>query len=256
MRKIWRAVVLIALIALGALGAGCEWAPQNDTEPAEPATTEPATVTPKGDAALAGDCEKTLQDAQGREYATIKVNLPQSVYDGLADENAAASVAAVLQQVEDDFVALSEGDAAINYEITPDGESTFELTFSPFYAGDDYISLIADRYSDFSRAAHPSSGRYGYVFATADGAPLTLAQLLGADYAATVTAIVYQNLSEAGELDNYYENVEELLSLYLQEGQWYADGDTLYLIYEPDQIAPYVMGLQEFAIPLSLLTAD
>ncbi len=49
----------------------------------------------------------------------------------------------------------------------------------------------------------------------------------------------------------YYENYAEVLSANFFTDKWYLTDDTLYLIYQPYEIAPYTAGVITFAVPYS-----
>ncbi len=49
----------------------------------------------------------------------------------------------------------------------------------------------------------------------------------------------------------YYENYAEVLTANFFNDKWYLTDDTLYLIYQPYEIAPYTAGVITFAVPYS-----
>ena len=51
----------------------------------------------------------------------------------------------------------------------------------------------------------------------------------------------------------YYENYSEVLSANFFTDKWYLTDDTLYLIYQPYEIAPYTAGVITFAVPYSAI---
>lgn len=51
----------------------------------------------------------------------------------------------------------------------------------------------------------------------------------------------------------YYENYAEVLTANFFTDKWYLTDDTLYLIYQPYEIAPYTAGVITFAVPYSAI---
>ena len=73
-----------------------------------------------------------------------------------------------------------------------------------------------------------------------------MAELLPEGYQATLRDSVISQIKAAGEEDNYYPGYEDLIEAVIAQENWYLKDDAIYLIFNPDQIAPYALGILEF----------
>lgn len=126
---------------------------------------------------------------------------------------------------------------------------THELIYEPVAIDGQYISIIASGYDYQGGAAHPNTYLEGFVYDAATGERLTLADLLPEGYQEELRNSVINQISAAGEENNYYPGYEDLIDGVIAQENWYLKDNNIYLIFNPDQIAPYALGVLEFPYP-------
>jgi|GEM_PF-2964959 len=245
--------ILLLSLALTALVA-CAWGPERaepEPETRQEQAAEPEETPAAGEGIVVEPVESShaFTDSENRVFGQVTLH-------GLAFSNGAAAEAIqndLLREEEDYLAALADEEGAL---FAADSGMTFthEITYSLAYQDRQLLSVLRDSYGYQDRAAHAQTERRGYTYDVATGRRLSIADLLGADWRETAVSAVYQRLNEAGELENYYPDLEKLLVSQFRDDQWYADGDTVYLIYNPYQIAPYAAGILEFPLTRPLLS--
>lgn len=224
--------MLMLLTACGLLGA-CD-NQQTDTD------------TPVGNAITGTKTDLEVHDlAPELEInSIITLGTLELTYEG--ENKAAAAINADLRAHLDAYLAeTADQDEMLAIE---DNMLTFthELIYEPVSIGEQYISIIARGYDYQDRAAHPNTYLEGFVYDAATGERVTLAELLPEGYQATLRDSVIGQIKAAGEEDNYYPGYEDLIEAVIAQENWYLKDDAIYLIFNPDQIAPYALGILEF----------
>lgn len=212
---------------------------------------EETTSSPEGSAITGAVTDLEVHDlAPEREVnSVITLGTLELAYQG--DNAAAAAINADLRAHLDQYLAETADEDAMLAEADNLLTFTHELIYEPVLLGERYISIIARGYDYQSGAAHPNTYLEGFVYDAASGERLTLAELLGEDYAALLAESVASQIRAAGEENNYYPGYQELLPTLLATAEnWYLRDGEICLIFNPDQIAPYAPGVLEFTYPL------
>lgn len=233
--RAWKMLFLAIVLVLAGMAAlsACAGTPVEETPPAED---------------LFLGAETLLEDETGQTYATIRVTVPQAAYAGLADPQWQEAISRRLEQIGRDFLDSRQQEAEAQKQANPAYQGEYSMQVALFYADSTMASFRAELYDSVLGAAHPLQTARGYTFGP-DGEPLDLADLLGADYLETVPSAILSQIQAAGEEENYYPNLAQLLAEGLAADKWYADDQAVYVMYDPYEIAAYAMGIQEFAVP-------
>lgn len=163
-------------------------------------------------------------------------------------ENAAAdTINAALRARLDDYLAtvtdedtmLSANDSSLSF--------THEMIYEPVSIADDgLISILARGYDSQQGAAHPNIWQQGLVYDASSGEQLTLADLLPEGYMEELCQSIISQIKADGEEANFYPGYEELLPQIIEQENWYVKDGQIHLLFNPDQIAPYALGILEF----------
>ncbi|MDO4732889.1 MAG: RsiV family protein [Bacillota bacterium] len=202
-----------------------------------------------------------LQDASGREYSEIRVQLSQSFYEQLAtalfgeqagekpeEQELCRKISLALQEISADFVAQSRSGDEAGSQAEPGYSASHQMELFLYYAGPEMISIRAELYDAVQGAAHPSLRQRAYNFDAA-GNPLPLSALMGGAYPEAAFSAILEDLENRGELGNYYPELEQLLREGFAEDKWCANAEQICLLYDPYEIAAYAMGALEFPLP-------
>ena len=227
--------LLLLALALGLSACGAEPEPDPVPEP-EPAA-EPSLYY-----------SSALQDEQGNHWACFEMSVPREIYDAFSEPAALA--------VSDDLMAFAEKESdswqdeqAAMRQQTPDLDSEFTLDLTLFYHDEEIVAVTGDGYSYVSGAAHPNIHAYGFVFDAGTGERIGIGQLLGDGWQDELFPEIYRRIEADGDLPFYYQDLEPLLAEFFREDGWYADGDSIYVVYDPAQIAAYALGTPCFQLP-------
>lgn len=239
--------LLLALLLAISLLAGCQQRQDGDGLPDGTGNPDfPPADSTLGQFEVQSGEEKyeLLQD--GACYGEVVVGSLQLSQDG---SSAAAAINADLAELVTAYLAQVEDEDGAQFAADDSMYFQHELRFALVHQDAELVSITAEAYSTISGAAHEATNRYGYVYDAKTGQRLTIAEVAGSDYQETLVAAVYRQIQADGEVANFYPNLQQLLVQHLAEGQWYADAEMLYLLYQPYVIAPYTMGVVEFAVP-------
>ena len=232
MRKYLFLLLLALALGLSACGAEPEPDPVPDPEPA----AEPSLYY-----------SSALQDEQGNHWACFEMSVPREIYDAFSEPAALA--------VSDDLMAFAEKESdswqdeqAAMRQQTPDLDSEFTLDLTLFYHDEEIVAVTGDGYSYVSGAAHPNIYAYGFVFDAETGQRIAIGQLLGEDWQEKLFPAIVKQINDGGEQALYFQDLEALLPEAFREEGWYADGDSVYVAYNPAEIAPYALGTPCFQL--------
>ena len=188
------------------------------------------------------------QDEAGQAWASFEMSVPHEVYD-VFHGGAALTVS-------DDLMAFAEGESEAwldEQEMlrleNPTAESEFTLDLTLFYHDEEIVAVTGDGYSYVSGAAHPNIYAYGFVFDAETGQRIAIGQLLGEDWQEKLFPAIVKQINDGGEQALYFQDLETLLPEAFREEGWYADGDSVYVAYNPAEIAPYALGTPCFQLP-------
>lgn len=238
MRKYWLASILLAAFCLLAACSG-----------GEAEDTPAVNAAEAGGIELSEESEQLSLQAAGVVYSQIELNRLILSRAGQAEDAALTAINADLDAVAADYIGRLTQQEAPLFAADPTLRFSHQLAFSLYYADGDLVSVVFDCYQQTAGAAQPSVERYGYVYDALSGARLTLDALLGADYAESAVSGILRLINQAGEKEQYYPDLERLLLARLDPaGGWYADGEQVYIIYQPYTIAPGTLGLLEFPL--------
>lgn len=226
-----KACVIILLAA--ALLAGCAGAdtPEQNLPPGE--------IT-----GAVTDREVHEFGAEGQVNSTIILGTLELAYAG--ENAAAAAVNADLRAMLDAYLNATADEDAMFYTEDPSLFFTHERAYALAYLGDQYISVVAAGYDDSPTAAHANIYRLAYVYDRQTGERVCLADLLDAGYEELIAAAIAGQITAAGEGDNYYPGYADQIKAVLAEENWYIKDGTIYVIFNPYQIAPPSLGILEF----------
>lgn len=252
MKKRMLILILISMLITGLLAA-CEWEPAHSAPPSGPELPPVEAEQPPGEAQPELGGELTWERTHSSHEAAIAGD--DQVYSafemsGLTFSGTAAAEsinADLLAEEESWFAELTDAEGA----LFAAEQTTFEheINYSVAWQDDELLSVVRDEYTRAEGAAHPEFSRHAFCYDAESGQRLKISDVLGNDWQETMVSAIYQQLNEAGELDNYYPGLEKLLVKEFGEGQWYADGDAVHIIYPSCRIAPCSAGAREFAIP-------
>ena len=231
MKKQLLAVLLTVMVA-GGLLAAC--APQQQDPPAS------------NDGAIGAKTDLEVHDLSPERQINSVITLGTLELTSEGENAAVAAINADLRGHLDEYLAATtDQDAMLAAE---DNSLTFthELIYEPVVIDDQFVSVIARGYDYQDRAAHPNTYRQGFVYDITTGARLTLADLLPDGYQEELAAAIITQIKSAGEAENYYPGYEQLIPSILAQENWYLKDGAIYLIFNPDQIAPYALGILEF----------
>lgn len=202
-----------------------------------------------------------LEDAEGEPYSSVSVTVAKELYGQVAASQPGyaagdrpeevplcRNISQALEQIAGDYIAACQAEDDAQRLADPDYKASHQMELFLFYAGADVISIKAELYENVSGAAHSVLRFRGYNF-DQGGNALPLSALLGSDFQEKVFPAILGRLEENKELGNYYPDLEQLLQVGFAEEKWCADGDQVYLFYDPYEIAAHAMGAQEFAVP-------
>ena len=186
------------------------------------------------------------QDADGDQFAEFEMTVPQEIYDAFAPEAALAVSHDLLAFAEAESGRWQEDQAALRQQ-DPDLEAEFTVDLTLFYRDEEIVSLTGSGYSYSSGAAHPQVYAYGFVYDADSGRRITMEQLLGEGWQEELFPAVCEQAAASGA--GYYQDLDTLLPLVFREEGWYADKDSVYLVFNAAEIAPYAAGTPCFRLP-------
>lgn len=169
-------------------------------------------------------------------------------------EEAAEKINAVLQAHTEQFCQSALEQFAVMAEHAPEAavwSMPFAASASIRRADDRVVSISFDD-TVLIGGAHPVYARTCYNFDTATGEQLTL-ECLQADRQALTSALIAcaQTQYDAGELyDDYLDVIGDLVA----DGRWYFSDEGMVFSAQEYEIAPYVFGFVELALPYRELT--
>ena len=233
MRKYLLLLLLIPALVLSACGS----APEPETDPELDDVAGPSLYY-----------SSALQDEAGQAWASFEMSVPHEIYD-VFHGGAALTVS-------DDLMAFAERECGTWLDEQgmlkaedPALESEFTLDLTLFYHDEEIVAVTGDGYSYVSGAAHPNLYAYGFVYDAKTGERISAEQLLGADWRDKLFPAIVKQINDGGEQALYFQDLETLLADAFREEGWYADGDSVYVVYDPAEIAPYAMGAPCFKLP-------
>ena len=172
----------------------------------------------------------------------------------------AAPTEAVMRIINEDIAAETEAyveqkraEEAPLYAANDKLKFEHDVWFVDNGASADIVCVMMECPTYFSGESQPIYNRYGLVYDAKTGERLHLADYIGADYEEYVVAQIYRRISEAGELELYYPDLQRLLLKYLDPVRgWYPGGNTDYvrIVYQPYQIGPVLSAIWEFPIEM------
>ena len=175
------------------------------------------------------------------------MSVPHEIYDVFHGGAALA--------VSDDLMAFAERESGAWLDEqgmlrleNPTTESEFTLDLTLFYHDEEIVAVTGDGYSYVSGAAHPSIYAYGFVYDAETGQRIAIEQLLGEDWQDKLFPAIVKQINDGGEQALYFQDLDTLLPEAFREEGWYADGDSVYVVYDPAVIAPYAMGTPCFQL--------
>lgn len=195
--------------------------------------------------------EEVRQDGQ----VILSITLGQLTLSG---SKAAGQINQQIQELEQARLAAVLAAAQPSLDLLEhDGQQQFATPYYVFdtsmqVVGNDgqIISLLVEAYEHYQGAAHPLTCQYAYTFDAVSGQRLELSNYWGEEATERIAAAIYSQIEAAANLDLYFDGLAENLHSALTEQSWYTDGDTLYIIYNPYDIAAYAAGIQTFTLPL------
>ena len=232
-----RNYLLLFLLALALSLSACGSAPEPGPDPAPDQENEPMQFY--------GSCR---WDEQGQPFANFEMTVPLEIYDVFPGDAALAVSDELTAFAEKESDAWQDEQAAMRQQV-PDLDSEFTLDLTLFYYDEEIVAVTGDGYSYVSGAAHPNIHAYGFVFDAETGERIGIGQLLGDGWQDKLFPEIYRRIEADGDLPFYYQDLEPLLAEFFREDGWYADGDSIYVVYDPAQIAAYALGTPCFQLP-------
>ena len=163
------------------------------------------------------------------------------------ENDAAATINAALRTLLDDYLATATDEDTMLAANDSSLSFTHEMIYEPIAIDDNgMISILARGYDSQQGAAHPNTWQQGLVYDAASGDRLTLADLLPEGYLEELSQSIISQIKADGEEANFYPGYEELLPQIIEQENWYVKDGQIHLIFNPDQIAPYALGILEF----------
>ena len=232
-----RKYLLLLLLALALSLSACGSAPEPGPDPAPDQENEPMQFY--------GSCR---WDEQGQPFANFEMTVPLEIYDVFPGDAALAVSNELTAFAEKESDAWQDEQAAMRQQV-PDLDSEFTLDLTLFYHDEEIVAVTGDGYSYVSGAAHPNIYAYGFVFDAETGQRIAIGQLLGEDWQEKLFPAIVKQINDGGEQELYFQDLEPLLPEAFREEGWYADGDSVYVVYDPAEIAPYALGTPCFKLP-------
>jgi hypothetical protein len=140
------------------------------------------------------------------------------------------------------------------------GTSSLEITSEAWISNESLLSIELTTFNNVSGMAHPLTTLTTLNY-TVDGAgPLSLSDLFlnRSDYLNYISNVCISQLSRNADRDGYQNIRDMILTGASAETknfkEWVVKNDSLKLIFNVYQVAPYVMGIQTVSIQLSEMT--
>jgi len=205
-----------------------------------------------------GDCGEDGQRCTKADAQYVIINMPQMTPAfskiNTTLENTIKGNAPTVNAALDSFIT----EANVFYKEFPDIPTGYGMEVSQNVIFDSLNILTVEEFSySFTGGAHGNYGTGYYNFDAKTGKPLGLGDILIPNYQEQLKAIVepifrntyleegMKNYSEAGF---YFEN-----DVFILTENFAITKNGLKFLYNPYEIAPYVMGQQEIIIPYSSL---
>lgn len=164
------------------------------------------------------------------------------------------SISEIISKFKNDVAELTD-------KFVNGHNSTLEITSDAWISNGKILSVKVQTFENVSGMAHPMTTISTYNFTEDGNGPVNLSQLFlsNSGYVNFISNYCISQLKNTAQKENY-ENIDEMI----EQGafpdlknfsEWTIRNDSLNIIFNPYQVAPYVMGIQNVSISLSELTS-
>ena len=131
------------------------------------------------------------------------------------------------------------------------------VTYTVTYNLGCVFSLYFDQY-EFTGGAHGNTVRHAENWELVQPTLMPLSSLFppGTDYERRILAAIQQRIQAQASSDPiFFPDYAKLIKQYFESSQYYLVPDGMYIFYQLYQIAPYVLGIPTFQIPMNAVGA-
>lgn len=208
---------------------------------------------------IAGQLEEPVLALNNIYYTQRDNQLAVEVGGWYLDLNSAEATTTITQQLRelqnqrlqerfahaDMLLSLFELGESLSFDVP---FYTWDETMHLMVANNYLLSVVVEAGELMQLAARSQSYRFGYTFDATTGQRLSLTDFWGEDAKSLIVAAIYAQIGSE-ERANFNPSLGADLYANLNENSWYTDGDWLYIIYNPHDVAAAVWGIIEFRLP-------